>query len=123
MAPSLKTDLKPLADALLSGIEDSFEPVRSAAAEGLGTLSKILGERALGPTLEGLDDIKKAKVKDFAEKAEVKYRPGAGGPAAGASAAAKPIAPRPVAAAPQPKPQAKPVSEQRVQCMSTSSPC
>lgn len=123
MAPSLKTDLKPLADALLSGIEDSFEPVRSAAAEGLGTLSKILGERALGPTLEGLDDIKKAKVKDFAEKAEVKYRPGARGPAAGASAAAKPIAPRPVAAAPQPKPQAKPVSEQRVQCMSTSSPC
>lgn len=113
-APSLKTDLKPLTDALLSGIEDSFEPVRSAAAEGLGTLSQILGERALGPTLEGLDEIKKAKVKDFAEKAEVKYRPGAGGPPAGVSAAAKPAAPRAVAP-PQPKVQPKPLSVRHAQ--------
>ena len=77
VAPNLKTDLKPLTEALLHGFEDSFEPVRSAAAEGLGCLLKILGERAMGATMENLDDIRKAKVKEFAEKAQVKCKAGA----------------------------------------------
>ena len=85
--PNIKTDLKPLTEALLHGFEDSFEPVRSAAAEGLGYLLKILGERAMGPTMENLDDIRKGKVKEFAEKAQVKCK--AGAPVAAAPAAAK----------------------------------
>jgi hypothetical protein len=61
----------------VSGFEDSFEPVRTAAAEGLGTLMKIMGERPMTATMEQLDDIRKTKVKEFAEKAEVKCSAGA----------------------------------------------
>lgn len=84
-APSLKTDLKPLADALLLGMDDGFGPVRDSAAEGLGTLHKIVGDRAMAAILDGLDDIKKKKVMDFAEKAEVRCK----GMASGAPAAGK----------------------------------
>lgn len=72
--PSTKTDLKPLSDALLLGMEDSFAPVRDSAAEGLGTLHKILGDRAMASVLENLDDIKKKKVLDFSQKAVVKCK-------------------------------------------------
>jgi hypothetical protein len=74
VAPSLKTDLKPLSDALLSGMDDSFGPVRDAAAEGLGTLNKIVGDRAMTAILDNLDDIKKKKVQEFAAKAEVRCK-------------------------------------------------
>lgn len=57
-------------------MEDSFEPVRAAAMEGLGTLAKIVGERPLVKELEGLDDIKKGRVKEYMEKAEVKAKSG-----------------------------------------------
>lgn len=105
VAPNVKTDLKPLTDALLHGFEDSFEPVRSAAAEGLGTLLKILGERAMGSTMEGLDDIRKAKVKEFSEKAQVKCKAGAPAPSKPAAAVAPArLAPVTKAAPPKPKP-------------------
>jgi cytoskeleton-associated protein 5 len=72
--PPEKGDIKPLADSLRVAQEDGFEPVRSAACEALGTLMKLVGERAFGPFLEGMDDIRKAKVKDAFEKAEVKCK-------------------------------------------------
>jgi cytoskeleton-associated protein 5 len=53
---------------------ESFEPTRNAAAEAMGTLMKIIGERAMIQFLEGLDDIRKAKIKEFFEKAEIKAR-------------------------------------------------
>lgn len=75
MPPSVKTDLKPLSDCLMAGLEDSSEPVRAAAAEGLGTLRRILGERALAPLWASLDDVRKAKVMDYEAKAIVQCGP------------------------------------------------
>lgn len=71
-ALSSQADLKPLSDCLLLGLEDSFEPVRSAAAESFGTLVKMIGDRPLSKALEGLDDIRKAKIKEFATNAKVR---------------------------------------------------
>jgi cytoskeleton-associated protein 5 len=89
-SPPSREDTKTFASLLLTGCEDGFEPVRTAAAEGLGTLMKVVGERVLAAQLEGLDDLRKARVREFFEKAEVKCKP----TAAGAPAAAK----KPVAA-------------------------
>lgn len=98
VAPNVKTDLKPLADALLFGMDDGFAPVRDAAAEALGTLHKIVGERAMGAILDGLDEIKKKKVLEFASKAEVRCKalPAQGGPVATTSTgrARAPAAPK-----------------------------
>src|SRR5437762_129553 len=55
-------------------LNDTFEPVRNAAAEALGTLMKIVGERAMIQFLDGVDDIRKAKIKESFEKAEIKAR-------------------------------------------------
>jgi cytoskeleton-associated protein 5 len=80
--PPTKTDLKPLSETIVALMEDSFEPVRAAAAEALGTLMKIVGERMLNPVVDPLDDIRKAKVKDAFEKATVKCKPGVPAPPA-----------------------------------------
>ena len=40
-------------------------PVRDAAAEALGILMKVVGERPLGPYLDKLDKIKMDKVLFF----------------------------------------------------------
>ena len=66
-------------------LSDTFEPVRNGAAEALGTLMKIVGERAMIQFLDGVDDIRKAKIKESFEKAEIKARqrpqPKSSGPA------------------------------------------
>lgn len=88
-------------------MEDSFEPVRAAAMEGLGTLAKIVGERPLVKELDGLDDIKKGKVKEFMERAEVKCKGGVGVPAAAkppSATAAASVSKGPPAPKPKPKP-------------------
>jgi hypothetical protein len=94
-APS-KNDIKALSDALAACTGDSVEPVRAASAEGLGLMMKIVGERAFGPVLEGLDDSRKQKVREWFEKAEVKFKVGGGGgggkPAVVNGATAKPVA-------------------------------
>lgn len=72
-----KAEIKTLADAMIAGLEDAFEPVRTAAAEGLGTLMKVVGERTMNPFMDGMDDLRKAKVKEFYDSAEVKYKPAA----------------------------------------------
>lgn len=43
-------------------MDDTCGPVRDAAAEALGTLLKLLGERAMGPFVDQLDKIKLDKV-------------------------------------------------------------
>lgn len=50
--------------------------MRSTAAECLGTMMKILGERAFNPYVENIQEIQMAKVKDAFGRAQIKYRPG-----------------------------------------------
>lgn len=66
--------MKPLSDALLLGMEDGFAPVRDSAAESLGTLHRIVGDRAMAAVVDTLDDIKRKKVLDFSAKAEVRCK-------------------------------------------------
>lgn len=55
-------------------LSESSPALRDGGAEILGTVMKIIGERAMTPYLEGLDDIRKTKVKEFFETAEVKAK-------------------------------------------------
>jgi cytoskeleton-associated protein 5 len=121
----LKGEVTIIGEGCVKLLGESFEPVRNAAAEALGTLMKIAGERAMIQFLDSVDDIRKAKIKEFFEKAEVKARqrpqakpaagptikgkPGAPGGGAGAGAGAA-IAPRPANTRPGP---ARPTSLKR----------
>lgn len=69
-----KPEQKSLADAGTKLLTESTEAIRSGGAEILGTLMKILGERAMNPYLDGLDEIRKTKVKEYFETAEVKAK-------------------------------------------------
>ncbi|KAF9878356.1 spindle pole body [Colletotrichum karsti] len=71
-------------------LAESSEGLRSGGAEILGTVMKIIGERAMNPYMEGLDDIRKTKIKEFYDTAEVKAKE-------------KPKPPPPAAKAPPPK--------------------
>jgi cytoskeleton-associated protein 5 len=55
-------------------LSESSPALRDGGAEILGTVMKIIGERAMTPQLEGLDDIRRNKVKEFFETAEVKAK-------------------------------------------------
>ncbi|RIA95528.1 armadillo-type protein [Glomus cerebriforme] len=69
-----KAEIKSLTEMMVKASEDSFEPVRVSAFEGLGTMMKVIGEKAMNTFLEGLDDIKKGKIKEYYDKAEVKIK-------------------------------------------------
>lgn len=71
-----KDQIKPMAEALVSLLSDSLEPVRTCAAECLGTTMKILGERTFNPYVEGVPELQMAKVKDAFGRAEIKYKAG-----------------------------------------------
>ncbi|KAK4692439.1 hypothetical protein P7C70_g9129, partial [Phenoliferia sp. Uapishka_3] len=71
ISPS-KSDISSLTPLLLKALEDSQEPVRSAAVDALGTLAKCVGERALAGAVEGLDEGRRAKVREKMEEATVK---------------------------------------------------
>ena len=73
VAPS-KPETKSIAEAATKLLTESSEVTRSGGAEILGTLMKIMGERAMGPYLEGLDDIRKTKIKEYFDVAEVKAK-------------------------------------------------
>ncbi|KAI9838295.1 MAG: hypothetical protein M1819_005563 [Sarea resinae] len=90
-APS-KPEAKSIADTGTKLLTDTIEATRSGGAEVLGTLMKIMGERAMNPFLEGLDDIRKTKIKEYFESAQVK-----------AKDKPKAAPPPPKAAAPAPK--------------------
>ncbi|KAJ6596858.1 microtubule associated protein [Mycena vulgaris] len=96
-SPIQQAQIKPLAETLAVLLEDGFEGARTEAATCLGTLMKMVGERPLNPVMDGLPDMRKAKVKEAFERATVKCKSGA---------AAPPKAPPPPAAAPPPKKKA-----------------
>lgn len=73
VAPA-KPETKSIAEAATKLLTESSEVTRSGGAEILGTLMKIMGERAMGPYLEGLDDIRKTKIKEYFDVAEVKAK-------------------------------------------------
>ena len=90
-APS-RPETKSIAEAATKLLTESTEATRSGGAEVLGTLMKIMGERAMGPYMEGLDDIRKTKIKEYFDAAQVK-----------AKDKPKPVAPPPKAAPPPQK--------------------
>ncbi|KAG5297141.1 spindle pole body component alp14 [Histoplasma ohiense] len=111
-----KPEAKSIADAATKLLTESSEATRSGGAEILGTLMKIIGERAMNPYLDGLDDIRKTKIKEFFDTAEVKAKerpkPIVGPPKGLAlpGGAKKPVAKRPPAAVKKPAPAAAPAA-------------
>ncbi|KAL1917720.1 uncharacterized protein VTP21DRAFT_3554 [Calcarisporiella thermophila] len=103
--PPGRDDMKRTTEMLTKCLEDKESSVRDAAAEGLGTMMKIVGERAMAPYLEQVDKISEGKIREFWEKAEVKAKPAvarkAPAPAPASSAAANRSAP---VSKPKPKP-------------------
>lgn len=79
-SPVLPGQIKPLTEPLAVLLEDSFEGARNEAAVCLGTLMKMVGERPLNALMDGLADVRKAKVKEAYDKATVKCKAGSGGP-------------------------------------------
>lgn len=107
-------EVKTIAEAATKLLTESQEVQRAAGAEVLGTLWKIMGDRPMAAHLDGLDDIRKAKIKEFHDAAEVKakYKPKAAAPPKPAPAAAppgkKPLGKRPVLGAKKAAPAAAP---------------
>ncbi|KAI1084282.1 armadillo-type protein [Whalleya microplaca] len=131
-----KQEVGSIVEAAKKLLAESSEGLRSGGAEVLGTVMKIVGERAMNPHLESLDDIRKTKIKEYFEKAEVKAKdkpkpppaPAARGPPGGPkkivggakkgpvkkaapAAAAPPPAADPAPLAPQPTSRAAPASK------------
>ena len=121
-----KEEQKTIAGAATKLLTESTEVMRAGGAEILGTLMKIIGEKAMSPYVDNLDDIRKTKIKEYFDAAEVKAKEKpkpkpAPAPAKGASALGKkvvgggkkPVAKKPAATAPSessaptPKPTAK----------------
>jgi hypothetical protein len=111
-----KPEVTSIAEAAKKLLSESAEGLRSGGAEVLGTVMKIMGERAMGPHLEGLDDIRKTKIKEYFDVAEVKAKDKPKAPPAAAPRAAAPAAaprkvvakkPAPKKAAPGPSPYAQ----------------
>jgi cytoskeleton-associated protein 5 len=86
-----KDQIKPMAEALVVLLGDSAEPVRSSAAECLGTMMKILGERTFNPYVEKVPELQMAKVKDAFARAEIKYKAGGGKAPVSKPAASAPV--------------------------------
>lgn len=66
-----KKMIKALSTVLLKTLNESDPTVRDTSAEALGTLLKLLGEKAVGPYLVDVDALKMAKIKECSEKAEI----------------------------------------------------
>lgn len=104
-----KSDIKPIADALVAATADGSPDVRDAGAQGLGTLMKLIGERAMNQFIDGLDEIKKGKIQEQYKSATVKVKH------AGAATGSKPTisASKPVAASSKPQSRPAPVAVAR----------
>ncbi|KAM5475301.1 hypothetical protein MauCBS54593_001777 [Microsporum audouinii] len=107
-----KGEVKLIAEAGTKLLTDSSEVTRSGGAEILGTLMKIMGERAMNVYLDGLDDIRKTKIKEYFETAEVKAKdrpkPIIGPPKTTATPAKKPVGKKPLAKKPAPAAASEP---------------
>ncbi|KAL5628610.1 hypothetical protein BROUX41_003358 [Berkeleyomyces rouxiae] len=69
-----KPEIQTIVDSAKKLLSESSEGLRSGGAEILGTVMKIIGERPMNPHLEGLDDIRKNKINEYFETAEVKAK-------------------------------------------------
>ncbi|KFA64995.1 hypothetical protein S40285_06885 [Stachybotrys chlorohalonatus IBT 40285] len=69
-----KPEIVSICEAGKKLLSESSPALRDGGAEILGTVMKIIGERAMNPYLDGLDDIRKNKVKEYFETAEVKAK-------------------------------------------------
>lgn len=105
-----KPEVKTIAEAGTKLLTDSSEINRSGGAEALGTLMKIMGERAMNPYLDGLDDIRKTKIKEYFDTAQVKAKdrpkPVVAPPKPAPSAGKKPATKKPALGAKKPAPAA-----------------
>ncbi|KAF9885189.1 Microtubule-associated protein, microtubule dynamics during spindle orientation [Aspergillus nanangensis] len=121
-----KAEVKSIADAATKLLTESTEVNRAGGAEILGTLMKIMGERAMNPYLDGLDDIRKTKIKEFFETAEVKAkdRPKPVVAPKAAPAGRKPIggAKKPALGMKKPAPSVAPPAEEPVAAPSPPKP-
>ncbi|KAI1104790.1 armadillo-type protein [Jackrogersella minutella] len=121
--PPSKQEVASVVEAAKKLLSESSEVLRSGGAEVLGTVMKIIGERAMNPHLEGLDDIRKNKIKEYFEKAEVKAKdkpkpapaPAARGPPGGPKkiVGGGKKGPAKKAAPPQPTPEPAPSAPQQ----------
>jgi cytoskeleton-associated protein 5 len=89
--PPAPPQVKPLSEALATLLGDGAEPVRNESAETMGALMKIVGERAMNPYLEPLEDLRKVKVKEAFDKAVVKCKVGAAAPPSRTAAKPEPV--------------------------------
>jgi cytoskeleton-associated protein 5 len=73
---------KEMAEAGKKLLTESAATLRDEGAEILGVLWKIMGDRNMLSHLDGLDDIRKTKIKEFCDAAEVKakWKPKAAAP-------------------------------------------
>ncbi|CAH2087902.1 unnamed protein product [Euphydryas editha] len=108
--------IKAYVAGLLKLLESADPVVRDAAAEALGTATKLVGEKNIAPHIGKLDNLKEQKIKEFAEKAEIKVKvaapkkdnkPKAAPPATGKGDA------KPTAGSAQPKPVKRPASAKK----------
>ena len=69
-----KEETKSIAGAATKLLTESVEATRNGGAEVLGTLMKIMGERAMNPYMENVDNIRKDKIKEYHDAAIVKAK-------------------------------------------------
>ncbi|KAG5925452.1 hypothetical protein E4U42_004280 [Claviceps africana] len=69
-----KPEIETVCEAGKKLLSESSPVLRDGGAEILGTVMKIIGERAMASHLEGLDDIRKTKIKEFFDTAVVKAK-------------------------------------------------
>ncbi|XP_041970087.1 protein mini spindles isoform X2 [Aricia agestis] len=101
--------IKAYVAGLLKLLESADPVVRDAAAEALGTATKLVGEKNIAPHIGKLDNLKEQKIKEFADKAEIKVKVAAMKKEAKPKAAPKSEA-KPAAGSTQPKPVKRPAS-------------
>ncbi|KAF8136324.1 hypothetical protein EV363DRAFT_1395442 [Boletus edulis] len=110
-SPVLPGQIKSLTDPLAVLLEDSFEGARNEAAVCLGTLMRMIGERPLNALMDGLADVRKAKVKEAYGKATVRCKAGSGGPPKPPPAAKQPPKKKPSDVLLQDEPPKKPAGK------------
>ncbi|XP_038218793.1 protein mini spindles isoform X2 [Zerene cesonia] len=66
--------IKAYVASLLKLLESADPIVRDAASEALGTATKLVGEKNIAPHIGKLDNLKEQKIKEFADKAEIKVK-------------------------------------------------
>ncbi|KAF5100661.1 hypothetical protein D0Z00_001173 [Geotrichum galactomycetum] len=91
------SEVKSITEATVKLLGDTQESVRNGAAEVVGVVMKLAGERAINPYLESIDEIKRGKIKEYFQAAEVKAKAGpvslSGRPVAPVKGSRKPAPP------------------------------